>query len=76
MFHAYPHNLTEILLEKCYSDRIGLRSSGVYDEVLHDQWAEAVVVEEFVSTSYQTSMLREEERPLCTCLNTSRSEHR
>lgn len=64
MFHAYPHNLTEVLLEKWYSDRIGLRSSDEYDEVLHDQGAEASVIEELISTCYQTSMLREEERPL------------
>ena len=64
MFHAYPHNLTEIPLEKWYSDRIGLRLSDAHDEVLHDQWAEAEAVEELISTCYQISMLREEERPL------------
>ena len=64
MFHAYPHNLTEVLLEKWYSDRIGLRSSDAHDEVLHDHWAEAILIEELISACYQASMLREEERPL------------
>ena len=64
MFHAYPLDLTGIILERWHSDRTGLRSSAPCDEVLHDHGVEAAVVEGLVSTCYQTSMMREEERPL------------
>jgi hypothetical protein len=64
MVHSYPQELTKVLIEKWDTDGGELLLSGTPGDVPSDQLPDVGVIEEIISTCYQASMLREEERPL------------
>jgi len=64
MVHSYPQHLAKVLIEKWHADDGKLLLSGASGDVPHDQLPDVGVIEEIISTCYQASMLREEERPL------------
>lgn len=63
MLHSYPHNLVEILLDKWDAGQSGLNLSSALDGK-YDKLPNSDVLDELVSTCYQTSIMAEEERAL------------
>src|SRR5271157_5415516 len=64
MLHCYPHNLVEILIDKWNAGQSGFNASSAGPDIKCDKLPNCDVLDELVSTCYQTSIMAEEERSL------------
>jgi hypothetical protein len=64
MMHSYPNNLTQTLVKKWDARPAGFSLDKASKDLGYDRLPAMHILEELVSTCYQTSIMLEEERPL------------